>query len=858
MWKERFRGRKITSRRFSPAKIAKIIFACIVAGTVLFFVALPILALTLPSADKIVRRDGFSTKILDRKGKLLYDIYEDKKRNPVSLEEVPKQLRQATVAIEDKDFYKHAWFDPLTPLRIAKNIITKRRIIGGSTLTQQLVKNVLLSPDRTVIRKVKEFVLSAEIEQKFTKDEILLMYLNEAPYGGTSWGVGSAAETYFGKKVSELTLAECAILAGLPQRPSTFSPYSSTPKAYVTRTKDVLRRMREDGYISKDEEAKALEEMQNIAFKPKGSDFKAPHFVFYVQKLLEDKYGENALTGGGLKITTTLDLDLQEKAQTIVAEEIAKSEKFNITNGSAMVIDPQTGEILSMVGSKDFNDPNYDGQFNVATASRQPGSSIKPFTYATAFKKGYTPATLLMDSPTTFPGGVGQPDYSPVNYDGKFRGPVQLRYALGNSFNIPAVKLLALVGIKDMLTTAYDMGITTLPPTDETLKRVGLSVTLGGGEVKLIDLTSAYSGFVNGGYRVEPVAILKVETKDGKVLEENTPKKGKQVITSEQAYLIASILSDNKAREIVFGPNSSLNISGRSIAVKTGTTNERKDNWTIGGSPQMMIGVWVGNNNNSSMKQLASGVTGAAPIWRRIILEGLKGKPNVAFVAPEKIVNATVDTVSGYKAHDGFPERTEYFIKGTEPGEDTVHVKLKVCKNDGKLATPTDIASGNYDDKEFFVFKEEDPTAPAGGENRWQKGILDWLSTQTDGKYHPPSDYCGASNPVNVDFVTPGDRTSNLSNDFQVKIRAESTVAISEVWLEVDGLRIRTFTGPPYEHQLTLGNGIHKLKVHAKDVNGRESEREITIGVNTSWEATPAPTPVDTPNPTAAPSSSPT
>lgn len=413
-------------------------------------------------------------------------------------------------------------------LRGFLKVFVTGRAEGGSTLTQQLVKNVLLTNDRTIIRKIKEFVLSIQIEKKYTKDQILLMYLNEAPYGGTAWGVEAAAETYFGKKVGDLDLVECAIVAGLPQSPSRYSPYSSTPKAYVGRTTDVLRRMREDDYITKDQESSALKTLPNITFQARGADFKAPHFVQYVQRILESRYGETSVEQGGLTVTTTLDLDLQEKAQAIVSEEIAKVEKQHITNGAVVVENPETGEILAMVGSKNFNASDYDGQVNVTTSLRQPGSSFKPFTYVTGFnKKGYTPATLLMDVPTTFPGGANQPDYIPVNYDGKYRGPVQVRYALANSINVPAVKMLALVGIKDVLQTATDMGITTLPPTKETLSRVGLSLTLGGGEVRLVDMTTAYSAFVNKGYKVEPTAILKVTDVKGKFWKTTLPKKEK-------------------------------------------------------------------------------------------------------------------------------------------------------------------------------------------------------------------------------------------------------------------------------------------------------------------------------------------
>ena len=836
-------------------KWAKIAFFAAIGFFIFLLFILPVMAINLPSPDKIVRTQGFSTKILDRNGSLLYDVYANQNRTPVALTDIPLYLRQATVSIEDKNFYKHQGFDPVGILRGFLRIFTRGRMAGGSTLTQQLVKNVLLTNDRTVVRKVKEFVLAIQIEKKYSKDEILQMYLNEAPYGGTSWGVGAAAETYFGKDVKDLDLVECAILAGMPQSPTAYSPYSSTPTAYIQRTKDVLRRMREDGHITKEQEQSATDALSGFQFKTKGTSLNAPHFVQYVQKILNDTYGEAAVEQGGLTVTTTLDLDLQDKAQQIVADEIAKVEKQHITNGAVVVMNPDTGEILSMVGSKNFFADDYDGQVNVTTSLRQPGSSFKPFTYVTGFKKGYSPATLIMDVPTSFPGGTGQPDYKPVNYDGKFIGPVQVRYALANSRNIPAVKMLAMVGIRDVLETATDLGITTLPPTADTLKRVGLSLTLGGGEVRLIDMTAAYSAFVNKGYRVDPVAILKVTDMNGKVLEDNTPQKGKQVLTEGQAFLIDSILSDNNARKDTFGLNSYLNVAN--VMVKTGTTNDKRDNWTIGGNANAMVGVWVGNNDNSPMLSVASGVSGASPIWHNVIVQALKGKPTVTFTTPDSVTQISVDSVSGYAAHDNFPSRPEYFIKGTEPSlADPIHVLLKVCKSDGKLATPSDIASGNYDTKEYYQFKEEDPTAGATGTNRWQEAILTWMNTQADPKYHPPGDYCGTSNPLSVDFGGPHDHDSNLgTGDATVTFSANSNSAITQVDLKLNGNKVCTFNNGANNYSCKVNfpsKGIYTIEATAMDAANHQSGRTITVGVGQAWDATPTPvaTAVPTPLPT--------
>ncbi len=827
-------------------------FILVVFGSIASSVLLVVIAKDLPRPDRIVRKEGFATKVYDRNGKLIYDVFENQKRTSVQLYEIPQPLREATVAIEDKDFYKHGGFDPKGYLRIVYYLFVRQRLQGSSTLTQQLVKNVLLTSERTVIRKVKEFILSLEIESKYSKDQILQMYLNEAPYGGTAWGVEEAARAYFGKSVSELNLAESAFLAGLPQSPSRYSPFSQTPKAYVNRTKDVLRRMREDGYISAEEEKKSLSELDTLQFSSQSGTLKAPHFVMYVKQLLENKYGEKAVELGGLRVTTSLDLDFQEKAQEIVSSEVAKVENMHITNGAAVVMDPQTGEILAMVGSKNYDDPNYDGKFNVVTSkNRQPGSAIKPVTYVTALKEGYTASTLLMDTLTTFPGGDKE-DYKPTNYDGKEHGPLQVRYALANSINIAAVKMLAMVGLKDMLSTAYEMGFSTLEPTAENMKRLGLSVTLGGGEVSLLDMATAYSAFANTGFKVEPVAILKVTDKDGNTLEEFHPVPGKKVLSEGEAFIISNILSDNDARKMTFGENSLIKFADRQVAVKTGTTNDRRDNWTVGWTPQVIAGVWVGNNDNTAMKSLVSGVSGAAPIWRRIILEALKGRPVENFVVPSGIVTAEVDALSGFRAHDGFPQRTEFFLQGTDPsGEDPVHTKLKVCKSQGKLATPVDIARGDYDEKEYFVFKENDPLAGSGKPNQWQAGIDSWLAQQPDSRYHPPTDFCETTDQAYVKFLSPGDR-SQVGSRFSVKLEPTSANDVVRVNLYVNG-EMKYSLNYPYEVDLTLNDGTYTLKAEMQDSRGNNNSQEIKIGVNLPWDWSPSPVPTLTPTATPIP-----
>jgi len=803
----------------------------------------------LPNPTKVVRREGFASRIYDRNGELLYDLYHDQKRQPVTNDLIPETLKKATVAVEDKDFYKHSGFDPLAPFRIVKNLFYFKKLTGGSTLTQQLVKNVLLTSEVSVTRKIKEFILAVQIEAKYEKSDILLMYLNEAPYGGTAWGVGTASEQYFGKSVKDLNLAESAILAGLPQRPNVFSPFSSTPTAYIARTEHVLNRMVEDAYIDQETKEKTMEEVKNYKFYENKSKLAAPHFVFWVKEILSERYGKDVAEGGGLKVTTTLDLNMQNEVQKIVSDQIDKSEKLLITNGAALVMDPRDGQVLAMIGSRGYNSDKTSGQFNVVTQGlRQPGSAIKPITYLMALRKGYTAASMIMDTPVSFP-VAGQKDYSPQNYNGNFNGPMSFRNALGNSINTIAVKLLASVGVKNMLQQAYDMGISTLEPTTENLTKFGFAVTLGGADVRMIDLASAYSAFANGGNKIEPVGILRVEDKDGRVLEEFKPIKNKKVMSPQEAFIISNILSDNNARALTFGVVNSLVIPNYQVAVKTGTTNDKKDNWTIGWTPNLLVSVWVGNNDSTPMGKIASGVSGAAPIWRQIMLYSLPKRDKMDFSIPDKIVNISVDKFSGYGVHDGFESKTEYFIDGTQTNtSDPIHLKLKVCKDKFGLAPPEDVASGNYDQKEYFNLKENDPVS-TDGRNRWQEGIDSWINGQSNKEmYVPPQSLCRNDGSVGVNFDQPGDR-STQGNDVAIKISTSSLKKIVEVKLWVDGSEVKTWNERPFEGSINLSNGPHTLKVRASDKDGASNERQIQIGVNVPWDWAPSPTPTITPSP---------
>lgn len=594
------------------------------------------LARELPSPDKLAHTGNpLTTEIYDRNGTLLYRLYEGRNRSLVKLDELPNDLKNATIAIEDQNFYDHSGVDFMGILRALKSNLNNENTQGASTITQQLIKNTLLTPDRTWERKIKEIVLSLWAERIYKKDEILQMYFNEVAYGGPAWGVAAASQTYFGKAPHDLTLSESTYLAGLPASPTTFSPHGTKPSLGKKRQKEVLRRMVEDGYITQKQADDAYK--QELAIKPPTNAIKAPHFVMYVREQLAQKYGERTVSQGGLKVTTTLDLKIQEMAEDVVSEEVSKLTSLNVSQGAAMVTDAKTGHILAMVGSKDYFD-DADGNFNVTTALRQPGSSIKPITYATAFKQGYSPGTILLDTPTAFRNAWEV--YAPVNYDGVFHGPVSIRTSLGSSYNVAAVKTLALVGIQNMIQTAQDMGITTF--TDPG--RYGLSLTLGGGEVKMVDMMTAYGTFSQNGVKYESQPVLKITDAQGYVLEDNTHPEGKQVIPAGVAYMISDILSDNKARTPAFGPNSLLNIPGATVAAKTGTTDDKRDNLTYGYTPEFVVGVWVGNMDNSKMNPaLTSGVTGAAPIWNRIMTNLITERPNIAFERPEEVAVGSVE-----------------------------------------------------------------------------------------------------------------------------------------------------------------------------------------------------------------------
>lgn len=659
----------------------------------------------LPSPDRLQNRQVFrSTKILDRNGRLLYELFDPQagKRTSVKLPEISPYVIQATIAIEDATFYENPGISPRGILRAVWANLRGEEIQGGSTITQQLIKQVLLTPEVSVERKVQEMILAYRVNQQYTKDQILEWYLNEIYYGNMAYGIEAAAEAYFGKRANELDLAESAMLAGLPQAPALLSPIVD-PAAAKRRQKIVLEAMVRLGAIS-DRFPPISQEQADEAFKkplayqPMKYGIEAPHFVMYVRDLLERKYGPRTLYSGGLTVRTTLDLDMERVAERIARKQVEKLSKDNIHNAALVAMRPSTGEILAMMGSVDYFNRNIAGQVNIAVSERQPGSTFKPITYAASFMKGWSPSTVILDNYTVFYDRAKRP-YTPKNVDLKWHGPVSVRVALANSMNVPAVKAIEYVGVKNAIALAHQLGITTLENED----LYDLSLTLGGGEVKLLDLVFAFSVFANGGvmhgqpvtgesqkagYRmVEPVAILKVEDADGKVLEEFTGPQRAEVLRPQIAYLITSILTDTNARRMLFGNNDPLKLS-RPAAAKTGTTENNQDLWTVGYTPDLVTGVWVGNSDNKPIAPVLSSLT-AAPIWHDFMEEVHAGTPIRQFEQPSGLEKVEVCALSGLRPNKYCTHRTtDLFLRGSAPTKECdIHRLVVVDKTTGHLAT---------------------------------------------------------------------------------------------------------------------------------------------------------------------------
>lgn len=676
----------------------------------------------LPSPSKLNTRNfPASTLIYDRNQTLLYEIYADQNRIPVELNQIPDYVKQATIAIEDKDFYTHQGVAVMGILRAVFrngnyiacqipviNWLTDKTLgcnvlfQGASTITQQLVKNALLTPDRTLQRKAKELILTFAVEVLYTKDQILEMYLNQIPYGGTAYGLEAASQTYFNKHASELTLAEATILAGLPQAPSRYSPFSSNPERYKDRQQAVTRRMLEDGYINQ-QQAEEIAQTK-VTFAEPTQNIQAPHFVLWVKELLAEKYGTQVVETGGLRVVTSLDINLQRTAEATVSAEMAKLVDYKASNGAAMITNPGTGEVLAMVGSANYYNDEIDGKVNIALRYRQPGSSIKPLNYNFGFAQNlFAPGSIVADLPTCFT-STGSPPYCPQNYDGSFHNATTIRAALANSYNIPAVKVLALNDLRSFISQATAMGITGW----DDPSRFGLSLTLGGGEVRMVDMAVAYSNLANLGVKVPLHPILKVTDATGRTIEEFKCQTGnleeltkidyqlqlspdcqaERIFDPGAPYLTTHILSDRNARAGTFGSN--LNIADREdVAVKTGTTNDLRDNWTVGYTPTRLTIVWVGNNDNTPMSRIASGITGAAPIWRMLMTQALQGEPKLKLAPPEGIIGVQICALTGMLPTEGCPTTFDLFPESLVPqSAATLNRQWPMDKTTGEPAKP--------------------------------------------------------------------------------------------------------------------------------------------------------------------------
>ncbi len=844
-------SRRINSwarRRNSPwlRRFITILFILFLAFTAATVVAFAWLSKDLPSPYKLTDRQvDQSTQIYDRNGVLLYDIYGDKNRTLVPLKDIPQNLKNATIAIEDKTFYTNQGFDITGIIRAIRDIAISHNLSGGSTITQQLVKNTLLSNEQTIVRKIKEFILSIQIDRRYSKDEILQIYFNEIPYGGTAWGAEAGAQEYFGKSVKDLNLLESAILAGLPQSPTYYSPFGAYPEAYKDRTKEVLRQMNLDGYIDNATYQKTLKELASYQFtaRPAGI-LKAPQFVLYVRNQLVQRYGEKLVMSGGLKVTTTLDYRLQQAAEDVVKHQVDTDGKnYHYFNAAAMVSDPKTGEVLAMVGSKDYFGQSYppgcipgstclfDPQVNVTLQARQPGSTIKPVNYVTGLKKGYTAATLFLDQKTDFPcpscpGGV----YTPLNGDRKFghghNGLILMRNALAESLDVPAVEMLSMNGIPSMIQTAQDLGITNWNDPS----RYGLSLTLGGAEVKMVDMMNVYSAFANGGLRTDTVTILKVTDANGNVLEQYTPTPGRRVLDPGYAYIISNILSDSDAKIPTFGYVGSkiiLSIPGHHTAVKTGTTDQVRDNWTMGYTPSYVVGAWVGNSNNDPLQgRFASGLTGAAPIWHGVMQKVLDitKTPDQDFAVPDDVTQQTVDAIYGTKPQTGDPTKQEWFMKSNVPQDNATNVKtLQLCTDQKKLANPADIAAGMAYNQVFISVND------GVHQGVWQP-------------FDPPTDYCTAyrggadSNQILVKIDSPASGAT-VSPTFTVTAEALGPYPITRVEFYLDppadgssGGLVATDTSAPYSASYgPVSAGTHTILVKAYDSQGITGSATLTV-----------------------------
>lgn len=810
---------------FLNKKSLKLLFGLILFVGLSGLVAIAWLSRGLPDPNRLIDRQiDQSTKIYDRTGEtILYEIHGDEKRTLVNLNEIPDYVKWATIAVEDKDFYKHGGFSLWAIFRTSITNILFGKKAGGSTLTQQFIKNAVLTPEKTYTRKIKELILAYKVEKKFSKDEILQMYLNEIPYGSTAYGVEAASQRYFNKSVKNVNLAEAAILAALPQAPSRYSPYGSNKDVLIERQHFILDLLKEQGYVpeAKTEAAKQFK----LEFKKQSENsIIAPHFVMYIKEILSEKYGEKVIEQDGLKIYTTLDLYKQKIAEDVIREQAEKNEKnYNAKNASLVAIDPKNGQILAMVGSKDYFNEDINGQVNVSTSPRQPGSSLKPLVYAAAFLKGYTPNTILYDVVTNFSNDTSRP-YEPHNYDSREHGMVTMRNALAGSLNIPAVKTIYLAGIENVLNLAKDFGYTTLSDRD----RFGLSLVLGGGEVKLIEHTNAYGAFAREGLTNPITAILKIEDSRGNIIEEFKEPKEKRVLDPKIARMINSILSDNAARSFIFGAQNWLTLESRPVAAKTGTTNDYHDAWTIGYTPSIVTGVWVGNSDNAAMKRGADGSVVAAPIWHNFMAKILGDTPVEGFRAPE------------------IPKTGKPILDGEiEIGE-----KIKIDTTSGLLAT--EYTPENFIEEKIYkrdhcilyYVNKDDPLGPAPKDPNedpqfqlWESRVLAWAKSTSTIAVAPPTEYDNLHKPENrpeLEILTPTSNQSIIDPLLTARIKTSAPRGVNRAEYYIDNNLIMTNKSYPFglEKQLNfLNDGFHNLRVRVCDDIDNCSEKEVEFNL---------------------------
>lgn len=809
--------------------------------TMLFMVAFAFawFSKDLPTPSKIANmKPAVSTKIFDRTGQTLLYETGDQKRTIVESDQISQYLKDATVSTEDANFYRHHGVDIKAILSaVAEKVMGKtRKTRGASTITQQYVKNALLTSDRSLTRKAKEAILAIELEFMYSKDQILTNYLNQIPYGSGAGGAEAAAKTYFGKSAKEITLSEAATLAAIPQAPTYYSPYGTHIDKLVGRKNYVLEQMVKNGKITQEQADEAKKQdttTLGINLKPRKDTILAPHFAMYVLEQAADQFGEEKIQKEGLSIITTLDYDKQKMAQDAINEWVPKLTRYKASNAALVAVDPATGQILTMVGSKDYFDTSIDGNVNVADSSRQPGSSFKPIAYATAFKKPeFSPSKILFDFQTDFGGG-----YVPQNYNGRFNGPVTMRTALSNSLNIPAVKVMSLAGMDNVLRTAQDLGITTLTQRD----RYGLSLVLGSGEVKPVEMAGAFAVFAAGGEKHESTPFLKITDSDGKVLYdfEKDKKPGKEVLDPQIAYEISSILSDNGARSMVFGSRSALFFPNRTVAAKTGTTSDFKDAWTVGYTPSIATAVWVGNSNAAKMSSGADGSVLAAPIFHTFIEKALANVPNQDFTQPFGIQGLTVERYSNkLPSTPGLETTTDIFASWQVPTEqDDVHKIVKLCKGTNLLA-PDDLSSDFVETKTIVNIHSERPDNP-----NWENSVRAWAeSAGMTGTM--PTQYCDSNNFKLYIEITSPQNSATVNGNTTISASVDTGQAVSKVEFFLDSVSIGQSTSAPYSIQYdftSISNGSHNVSAVVSTGAGQTARAEIPVIINNEKTNTTGP-----------------